>query len=92
MVSEIPTPKILHDHVKIFPVLEWRNHIDNEGIVQLFKDSFLIDNRPDTFLQQNSTLNHILLCFWDLLHGVDMAILFLLDLPYPAKASGANLV
>ena len=92
MVPEVPAPKILHDHVKIFPVLEGGNHVDDEGVAELFEDGLLVDDGPHAFLQQNPALDDILLGLGDLLHRVDMTILFLLDLPNPAKASRANLV
>ena len=53
MVPEIATPEILHNHVEILPVLEGRNHIDDEGVVELFEDGLLVDDGAHTFLQQN---------------------------------------
>ena len=44
MISKISSPQIFHDHVEIFSILKGRNHIDDEGVAQLFEDRLFVDD------------------------------------------------
>ena len=63
MVSQVAAPEVFHDHVEVFPVLEGTYHVDDEGVVQLLEDSFLVYDRTHTFLQDHSELILIYLAF-----------------------------
>jgi hypothetical protein len=44
MISQISSSEIFHGHIKILSILEGRFHVNNEGIIDLFEDSLLIDD------------------------------------------------
>ena len=44
MVSEIASSEVFHDHVEVLSVLEGGDHVDDEGVAELFKNCFFVDD------------------------------------------------
>lgn len=51
MVPQISASEVLHGHVEIFPILEGRLHVDDEGVGDLLKYGLFVDDRANTLLQ-----------------------------------------
>lgn len=85
MVAQIAAREIIHDQVKIFPILESVVHIDYVGVVKLREYLPLVHNRLETALSKDPCLGH-------LFHRVVLLGLLPLYLPHLAEASLANAV
>ena len=83
MISQISSPQVLHGHIEVLPILEGRNHVDDERIAELLQNGLLVDDRTNTLFQNN---------FGYLFHGVNLVALLLLNFPDPPKATRAHLV
>lgn len=44
VISKITSSEVFHGHIEVFSVLEGGDHVDNEGVAELLKDSLLVDN------------------------------------------------
>lgn len=53
MISKITSSEVFHGHIEVFSVLEGGDHVDNEGVAELLKDSLLVDNWANTFFKEN---------------------------------------
>lgn len=85
VVSEVSGVQELHEKVQIFPVLERKFHIDDEGMgigLKPTEEFFFIHNWVDTSFGDDA-------CFINDFQGVDFLGFFLHDFPNSAEAAFA---
>jgi hypothetical protein len=52
--AEISSWHVVHDKIKIKPVLESEDHVDDEGMFEFSQEFSLVEDRLDAFLRDNA--------------------------------------
>ena len=80
VVPQVAPRKVVHDQVKVFPILECVIHVDDKRVIELCENLSFIHNTFETAFRQDSRFGHFL-------HGILLLVLFALDLPDLAEAA-----
>ena len=80
VVPQVTPRKVVHDQVKVFPILECVIHVDDKRVIELCENLSFIHNTFETAFRQDARFGHFL-------HGILLLVLFALDLPDLAEAA-----
>ena len=83
MIPQVSAIKVVHDEIKIIPILKSVDHVNQKWMTQLREVLSFIHHRRDWFLVYDLCLTHQF-------HRVDLPRSLVLDLPYLTKTTLPN--